>query len=449
MEKVYQYIEEHKDEYIELLKKFCNQPSISTENVGIKEMAQMVKETIDSLGAETEEIKTSGYPIIYGEIDGSKERTLLFYNHYDVQPVEPIEEWKTEPFNATIIDGKLYARGSADNKGSMLSRICAVDAYKKVYGFLPINVKFMIEGEEEVGSPNLRFFVDEYPEKVQADGLIWEGGSKNVDGPLQVALGVKGMCYIELHARGANTDLHSQHAAVVVNPAWRLVWALSTLKNEKDEILIEGFYDTVKPTTEEEIRFLENMQYDEEKMLKSRGLKSFINDLTGLKLKEKFLYEPTCNICGIESGYIGEGSKTVLPSFAKAKIDFRLVYNQKPEEVLELLRKHLDKHGFEDIEIVYMSGKNPYRTDPNSLLAKTVIQNVERVYNLPPVVYRNLAGTTGMYDICEKTNIPAVLFGVGDDNSQIHAPNENVNIRDYIDGIKLTATVIHEFAKIK
>ncbi len=447
MEKVYQYIEEHQEEYIEIFKKFCNQPSISTENVGIKEMAQMVKNTVESLGADVEEIKTEGYPIIYGEIDRDKERTLLFYNHYDVQPVEPLEEWKTDPFKATIIDGKLYARGAADNKGSMLSRICAVHAYQKVYGELPINVKFMIEGEEEVGSPNLKNFVEEHPDKVQADGLVWEGGSKNVDGPLQVALGVKGMCYVELRARGAISDLHSQHAAIVVNPAWRLIWALSTLKNEKDEILIEGFYDNIKPPTSDEMQFLEDMEYDEEKMLESRGLKNFINNLSGLELKEKFLYEPTCNICGIESGFTGEGSKTVLPSFAKVKIDFRLVYNQTPEEVLELLRKHLDKHGFEDIEIVYMSGQNPYRTDPHSALAKTVIENVERVYNMPPVVYRNLGGTTAMYDICEKTNIPAVLFGVGDDNSQIHAPNENVNIKDYIDGIKFTATVIHEFAR--
>jgi len=449
MEKVYQYIDEHQEEYIELLKSFCNQPSISSQNVGMREMADLVKETLESLDADVEEIKTSGYPIIYGEINQNKNRTILFYNHYDVQPVEPLEEWNTEPFKATIKDGKLYARGSADNKGSMLSRICAVDAYKKVYGELPINIKFLIEGEEEVGSPHLKELIEKHPDKIQADGLVWEGGSKNVGGPLQVALGVKGMCYVELHAKGANNDLHSQHAAIVPNPAWRLVWALNTLKNEKDEILIEGFYDSVKPPTSEDMKFLENMEYDEEKMLESRGINSFINNLTGTKLKEKFLYEPTCNICGIESGYTGEGGKTVLPSSAKVKIDFRLVYNQTPEEVLKLLRNHLDKHGFSDIEVVYLSGKHPYRTDPDSLLAKTVIQNVERVYNMPPVIYRNLGGTTSMYDICQTTNIPAVMFGVGDDNSQIHAPNENVNIKDYIDGIKFTATVIHEYANIK
>lgn len=447
MEKVYKYIDEHQEEYIQLLKDFCNQPSVSTENIGMKEMAALVKKTLVSLGTEIEQIETSGYPIVYGEINQEKERTLTFYNHYDVQPVDPIDQWKTDPFESTIIDGKFYARGCADNKGSMLSRICAVHAYQKVYGKLPLNIKFIIEGEEEVGSPHLKEFAKKYPDKLKADALIWEGGSKNIDGPLQVGLGVKGMCYVELHAKGANNDLHSLNAAIVENPAWRLVQALNTLKNEKDEILIEGFYDTIREPNTGDMEYLENMLYEEDVMKKSMGIKSFINNLTGIELKKKFLYEPTCNICGIESGYTGEGSKTVLPSFAKVKMDLRLVYNQKPDEIVALLRKHLDNHGFSDIEIIYESGKNPYWTDGNSLIARTVIQNVERVYKMPPVIYRNIAGTTSISDLCQDTNIPAVLYGVYNDESQIHAPNENIYVKDYIDGIKLTATVINEFAK--
>lgn len=447
MKKVYSYIESHQDEYIKLLKDFCNQPSVSAENIGMEEMAALVKKTLVSLGAEIEQIETSGYPIIYGEINQGKERVLTFYNHYDVQPVDPLDQWKTDPFESTIIDGRFFARGSGDNKGSMLSRICAIDAYQKVYGKLPLNIKFIIEGEEEVGSPHLKEFSEKYPEKLCTNGIIWEGGSKNINGPLQVALGVKGLCYVELRARGANNDLHSSNAAIVENPAWRLVWALSTLKNEKDEILIDGFYDTIKQPTQEDIKYLENMLYEEEVMKKSMGIKSFINNLTGVELKKKLLYEPTCNICGIESGYVGKGAKTIMPSFAKVKIDFRLVYNQKPDDIVSILRKHLDKHGFSDIEIVYMSGENPHRTDSNSLIAKTVIQNVEPIYKMPPVIYRNLAGTTAMSDLCGSTNIPAVLYGVCNDESNIHAPNENIYVKDYLDGIKLTATVIHEFAK--
>lgn len=449
MDKVYQYIDEHKEEYVQLLKDFCNQPSVSTKNIGMKEMAQIVKKTLTSLGAKIEQINTSGYPIIYGEINQGKARTLTFYNHYDVQPVEPLDQWKTDPFKSTIIDGKFFARGCADNKGSMLSRICAVDAYQKVYGEVPLNLKFIVEGEEEVGSPHLKEFAEKYPNKIKSDGIIWEGGSKNINGPLQVALGVKGMLYVELCARGAKNDLHSLNASIVESPVWRLIWALNTLKNEKDEILIDGFYDNVKKTTPEDIKYLEDMVYEEDVMKKSMGIKNFINNLTGVKLKEKYLYQPTCNICGIISGYTEKGSKTVLPSFAKVKLDFRLVYNQKPDEIVALLRKHLDKHGFSDIEIVYKSGKNPYLTDNNSLLVKTVLQSVERVYKMPPVIYRNMAGTTAMSDLCQSTNIPAVLFGVYNDESQIHAPNENIYVKDYIDGIKLTATVLQEFAKAK
>lgn len=257
------------------------------------------------------------------------------------------------------------------------------------------------------------------------------------------------MCYVELRAKVAKHDLHSLNAAIVENPAWRLVQALSTLKNNQDEILIDGFYDSIRKPTAEDMDFLENMIYEEDVMKESMGIKHFINNLTGIELKKKLLYEPTCNICGIESGYIEEGSKTVLPSSAKVKMDLRLVYNQKPDEIVALLRKHLDKRGFDDIEVVYMSGKEPYWTDANSLLAKTVIENVERVYNMPPVIYRNIAGTTSISDLCQSTNIPAVLYGVYHDESQIHAPNENIFIKDFIDGIKLTATVIHEFAKAK
>jgi len=447
VEKVFSYIECHRDEYIKLLKDFCNQPSVSAENIGMEEMAALVKKTLVSLGAETEQIETFGYPIIYGEINQGKERVLTFYNHYDVQPVDPLDQWKTDPFESTIIDGKFFARGCADNKGSMLSRICAVDAYQKVYGKLPLNIKFIIEGEEEVGSPHLKKFSEKYPKKLRTNGIIWEGGSKNINGSLQIGLGVKGLCYVELYARGANDDLHSSNAAIIENPAWRLIWALSTLKNEKDEILIDGFYDTIKQPTQEDMEYLENIIYEEEVMKKSMGIKSFINNLTSVELKKKLLYEPTCNICGINSGYIGKGEKTVLPSSAKAKIDFRLVYNQKPDDIFSLLRKHLDNHGFSDIEIVYISGVNPYLTDSNSLIAKIVIKNVERIYKMPPVIYRNIAATSPMSVLCESTNIPAVLYGVNNDESNIHAPNENIYVKDYLNGIKLTTTVFHEFAK--
>lgn len=328
-----------------------------------------------------------------------------------------------------------------------MSRICAVHAYQHVYGKLPLNIKFIVDGEEEVGSVNTHEFAEKYPEKNASDGCIWENGYKNTDGRLQVRFGLKGMLYVELRAKGANIDLHSSNAAIIENPAWRLVWALNTLKNEKENVLIDGFYDRVLQPTESELKILEEMVYQEDDQLKALDLDKFLLDLSGTPLKEKLIFQPTCTICGIDSGYTGEGSKTVLPSVAKVKIDFRLVPDQDPDEILQYLRDHLDKHGFDDIEIVKISGKRAAKTDPESVLAQTVVQNVEKVYGKPPQVMLMSPGTGPMYKLCQQYNIPAVGFGVGYYNSQVHAPNENIRIDDYIDGIKFIATVIEEFSK--
>ncbi|MGG0718603.1 M20/M25/M40 family metallo-hydrolase [Robertmurraya massiliosenegalensis] len=445
MEKVYQYIEEHKEKYLNWLIEICKQPSVSAQNRGIKETVTLVENHLKDLSASVEQVPTSGNPVVYGELDYEKEKTLSFYNHYDVQPEDPLEQWGSPPFSPEIRDGKLYARGVADNKGTLLSRICAVHAYQQVYGELPINVKFIVEGEEEIGSPHLEDFADHHLNKVRADGIIWENGYKTIDNKFQLTLGCKGMLYIELHAKGANTDLHSAKAAIVKNPAWRLVWALSTLKNEKEEILIDGFYDQVAEMAPAEKELLEKMDYKEQEMLDLLGLDSFVNNLSGLALKEKLIFKPTCTICGIESGYIDQGAKTVLPSVAKAKIDFRLVAKQAPDEILELLRKHLDSHGFTDIDIVTLKGQRAGKTDLQDPLVKCLVDSATTFFQEEPQVVPSQAGTGPMYKLCQKFGIPSVGFGVGHAQSQNHAPNESIYVDDFIEGIKFAALVIHNF----
>ena len=450
MERVFAYIDQHREEYIELLKKFCAQPSVSAQHLGIDEMADMVQSHLDLLGLKTQKVPTDGNPVIYGELDQGQKWTLTFYNHYDVQPPEPLDEWVSPPFEPTIRDGRIYARGVADNKGSFLSRWCAVDAYQKVYGTLPCNIKFITEGEEEVGSPNLDPFRRAHPDMVKTDGIVWEGGSKDINrGPIQITLGYKGLCYVELRCRTAKSDLHSMYGPIVPNAAWRLTWALQTMKNERDEITIDGFYDDVIPSTEEDMKYLEMLNYDGESVKKSNGIRHFINDLDGLALKEKFLYEPTCNIAGIESGYTGEGSKTVIPSYASCKIDFRLVQGQDADKVVRLLREHLDRRGFQDVEVVQLSGKNPYRANTASRIVQAALRNAERVYHMPPSVYRNSAGTTAMGSFCGPEGIDAVSFGIDHMESHIHAPNENIYLDDFIDGIKMTAAVLHDFGTME
>lgn len=453
MKEVYDYIDAHADEFIAKLQEFCRQPSVSAQNIGMREMANLLVKELASVGITADVIETDGNPILYGEIKGDNtERTLSFYNHYDVQPAEPLEEWISDPFGAEIRDGKLYSRGATDNKGSLLSRLCALKALQAVRGSAPLNIKFIYEGEEEIGSPHLHEFAEKYPERLKTDGFAWEGGSKQLDtpqgdGPLEVGLGVKGLLYIELRCRTAVSDLHSANAAVVKNPAWRLVQALATMKDANDHITIDGFYDNVKTPTEYEMQCLETLHYPEEATKQRLGLDEFINGLSGVPLLEKLYYQPTANIAGFKAGYIGAGAKTVLPGSAVVKMDLRLVPDQMPEEILEKVRAHLDRRGFTDIEVVKLSGEPPFRANPDCLFAQTVIRCVKPVYGIDPEVFISSSGTTAMYQFCHDAGLDAVMFGAGNEASNIHAPNENIILKDFINAIKMAATVMVEFSK--
>ena len=447
MQDVLEFIDRHRDQYITWLQDICRQPSVAAQNRGMTETASLVENIMRDLGADTKQVETSGYPVVCGTFQKEKKKSLLFYNHYDVQPEDPIELWESPPFAAEIRDGRIYARGVADNKGNLMARLAAVHAYRHVRGELPLQVKFVVEGEEEIGSVHLEEFADRHQDWLQADGCIWEFGYKNADGRPQVSLGVKGMCYVELVCRGANTDLHSANAAIIENPAWRLIWALSTLKTPDEKIQIAGFYDKVAPLTAEDINVLENMIYSEESTLAKLGLRSFLLNLTGLPLKEKLIFQPTCTICGLESGYTGEGSKTVLPSVARAKIDFRLVPNQDPHEIHSLLRKHLDQHGFSDIEMIPYALEHPARTEIVNPLAVSVLETTKQIYGMEPTVMPMSPGTGPMYVLCQRLGIPAVSVGVGNFASNNHAPNENILLEDYVQGIKHIAAIMDDFAK--
>ena len=449
MEHVLQYIDDHADEFIARLQELCRQPSIAAQNVGMEETATMVAELLRRIGAEVRLVSTPGYPVVYAQIAGPPGgKTLGFYNHYDVQPPEPLELWKSDPFAAEIRDGHIYARGVADNKANLVSRICAVEAYQQVKGPLPLTVKFVAEGEEEIGSVNLKTFARQNAELIACDGLIWESGYKNHGGQPVSSLGLKGILYVELHAHGANSDAHSANAAVLPSAVWRLVWALNTLKGPDERVLIPGFYDNVRPATDAEVRLLEEMPLDEEAWKSSLGIDSFVLGLTGMPLKEKYLLQPTCNLCGFGAGYTGEGLKTVLPNTAMCKIDFRLVPDQDPFKILDGLRSHLDDQGFGDIEIKLVDADWAQRTDPGDPLVKAVVAAAKRVYAKPPVVVPTMAGSGPGYTLCGELGIPSAGAGTGYYDSKAHAPNENIRIADYIEGIKHIAVLLEEFARV-
>lgn len=457
MDKFKEYVESNRERFTAELQDACRQPSIAAQNIGMREMANKVLQRFRQLGAMARLIELGAEgspppavapaPVVYAEL-GSGSKTLMIYDHYDVQPPEPLELWDTPAFDSVIRDGKLFARGVADNKGNLYCRIHAIEAYLKSVGPLPLKIKFVVEGEEEIGSINLPRFVAENRALLNADGCLWEAGYKDADERPVLACGVKGIVYVELHARGAKRDLHSSMAAIVEDPAWRLTWALATLKDSNDKILIDDYQAHVRVPTSAEMDALRTIPYDEAKIKAELGLSAFINNLSGVPLLKKWLYEPTCTICGLFSGYVGEGSKTVLPSHAFAKIDFRLVPNLSPDLVVDLLRKHLDRRGFNDIEIVLTeTGEETARSPLDSAIVRAAVDAAKAVYPNQPVVYPTSAGSGPMYPLCQALGIPAVSGGCGWNDSRVHAPNENIRLADYFEAMFFVRELIERFGR--
>ncbi len=442
------YVASNRERFISELQDFCRQPSVAAQNMGMREMAGKVLARLRGLGVDARLIEVgTGFPVVYGEI-GSGPRTLMIYDHYDVQPAEPLDLWETPPWQAAIRDGKVYARGVADNKSELIGRIQAIESWLATEGPLPLKIKFVIEGEEEIGSPHLAQFAAENRALLTStDGCLWEFGGKDIHERPTLTCGLKGIFYVELHAQGAKRDLHSSVAAIVPDPAWRLVWALNSLKDENDRIQIEGYYDHVRQPNEMEMEAIKRIPFDEEAERENYGIKEFIGGLHGLDLEKKLYYDPTCTICGLYSGYIGEGSKTVLPNHAFAKIDFRLVPNLTPHIVVDLLRKHLDRSGFADIEIRDIEeGEEVARSPLDSAIVQAAVRAARSTYAQDPIIYPTSAGSGPMYPLCQALGIPAVSAGCGYHDSRAHAPNENIRLADYMEGLQFIHDLVKEFA---
>jgi len=449
MQNIYDYIDDHWQDALEDLKRLCRQPSISAQGVGMAEVVRLLVRMMREYDIDAQVLPSpgDGYPLIYGEVAGDSPTTLLFYNHYDVQPPEPLELWGSPPFEPTQYESNLCARGVSDNKGDIVARLLAIRAFQKVRGKPPVSVKFIIEGEEEIGSPNIVAFVENNRQLLKADACIWECGGVNWRNEPVVSLGLKGILYVQLEVRGASQDVHSSMATVVPNPAWRLVWALGSLKDMEENIRIEGFYDDVLPPTQREIDAINAMPLDEEETKQALGLESFVKGVTGFDYKSRHIIEPICNICGLDSGYTGSGSKTVLPCLAKAKIDFRLVPNQNPDDILAKLRKHLDSHGFGDIIIAPQTeGENAARTPIDSPFVGVVSEAAREVYGVEPVIVPSMAGSGPMHSFTDTLGLPTALIGVMYPGSSPHAPNEHIRLADFILGAKHIAAVLERMA---
>lgn len=448
LEKIYQYIDAHKDDFVEDLIKLVKQPSVSARGEGIKECAKLVNEMMQEIGLSTKILyEENGNPVVYGEIKSKKsDKTLLFYNHYDVQPPEPLEKWIYKPFSGKISNGKIYGRGASDNKGNLVSRLKAVQSFLEITEEVPVNVKFFVEGEEEIGSPHLEPVVKTHKTMLSADAAIWEFGGTDRQGRPHLYLGLKGVLSVELKAKGASKDVHSANAPIIPNPAWLLVWALNLLKDRSEKILIKDFYENVLPPSSEEIKCLRKIPFEEEATKKELGLKKFLQNRSGLEALKALLFEPTCTINGFLSGYTGKGSKTVIPHEAMAKLDFRLVPNQSSTEIFQKLVKYLKTQGLEDLEIIKHGSTEPTRTPIDDPFVKLVAKTAQKVYNKKAVIYPLSAGSGPMHLFRNFLGYPVVSVGCSQPQSNTHAPNENLKIESFIKGTKFIATLINEFA---
>jgi acetylornithine deacetylase/succinyl-diaminopimelate desuccinylase-like protein len=434
---IHEHIDAHFDETLQRLVRWCSQPSISTENLGIEEMAQLAAQDFRDSGFVVEIHRTEGYPVVLASTGPEGAPTILIYNHYDVQPTGDSAEWSSLPFKPEVRDGKMFGRGVADTKSNIVSRLDAINAVRAVLGELPVRVVWLLEGEEEIGSPHLDAFLMAHRDRLRADGCIWEFGGYGWDGVPNVTLGLKGMVSVELVATAANRDLHSGLAAYVPSPVWRLIWALNTIKTPDGKIHIPGFYDRVSVPTPALEALLDAMPDESERDRVNWGLDSFVNGITGKDVYRASNFAPTANILGIEAGYNGPGTKTVLPHVARAKLDLRLVPDQDPDEIFAALAAFLRDKGFNDIEVRHIENEGDLRpgiSDPESPFIRTALRALKEVSGRNPVITPSSGGSgpIGSFVAAPPNGlgVQVAAIGTGYPDTRSHGPNENIRLDD-------------------
>ena len=444
------YQEQNKDRFLEEMLGLLRIPSISAKSehkADMQKCADKVKQRLEEAGADTVTIyPTAGHPIVYGEkiVDASKP-TVLVYGHYDVQPAEPLELWKSGPFDPKIIDGKVYARGACDDKGQFYMHVKALETLVKTNS-LESNIKFLIEGEEEVGSPNLGKFVKENKELLKADCvLISDSAMISLEHP-SLDVGLRGLSYLEVEVTGPNRDLHSGvYGGAVANPITILCKLIASLHDENNHVTIPGFYDNVLESSDEERKLMAQAPFDEEEYKEDLGVKALWGE-KGFTTNERTGIRPTLEVNGIWGGYIGEGAKTVLPSQAFAKISARLVPNQTSEEITQLIIAHFNKIApdYVTVNVKPHHGGEPYVTPIDSIAYQAAARAIKESFGKDPIPVRG-GGSIPICSLFEKElGTKVVLMGFGLDSDNLHSPNEKFDLANFYKGIE-TIPYFHKF----
>ena len=393
--------------------------------------------------------ETDGHPVVYGDwLHAEGKPTILVYGHYDVQPVDPLELWESGPFEPEVRDNKLYARGASDDKGQVFMHVKAVEALMKKTGGLPVNVKFLIEGEEEVGSPNLEKYIEENKDKLAADVIVISDTGMQGPGQPAVCYGLRGLCGVQIDVKGAKSDLHSGlYGGGVQNPLHALVEVLATFRDKEGTIAVEGFYDNVRPITEEERAAYKALGFDEEALKNELGVPELFGE-KGYSHLEQTWVRPTLELNGIFGGFSGEGIKTVLPAEAGAKITCRLVPDQDPEEIVEKLKAHIEKHKPVGVTVTvteFDKGK-PFITPFDHPAIQAAGRSYEKVYNVPTAYTRGGGSIPIVAAFDEILELPVVLMGFGLATENFHAPNEHFHLENFDQGLRVIGDYYYEIA---
>src|SRR6202158_5598551 len=408
MDALDRHLDASRDRFVDELRDLCRIPSETGSEDALDRAAQWCVQRLIAAGCATRELRIKGEPALVVGETGAGARTLICVQHYDVQPAVPLDLWQTPPYEAAVRDGAVFARGADDNKGHLLLRIQAAEAYRAVHGELPIKLRFLIEGEEEDGSLHLADLLAMDPALTEGDGALKEGGAVDAAGRPQLLLGGKGIFYMELHVRSMTRDAHSGGATHLPNAAWRLVQALSTFVDPRGRVLVDGFYDDVKRPSAAELEHVRALPFEADVIKQIYGIESFAWRRADEDVRAAAVFEPTCNIAGLESGFTGVGTKTVIPSEPMVKIDFRLVPNQDPRKIKDLVRAHLDRHGFGDVTLVGKEGTRPYRGRIDDPLVRATKAVAEEAFGREALLIPSSGGTSPMWQGCGRGSLADV-----------------------------------------